>query len=72
MKLSSKKRTSPLTPRETQIVNLLLEGFSTKDIAKLLNISMDTVKTHRKNIHRKLDTHSVMQMMIRMRQFELS
>ncbi len=63
---------SNLTTRESQIVNLLLNGSSTKDIASRLQISMDTVKTHRKNIHRKLKTHSVVQLMIKMREVELT
>jgi DNA-binding NarL/FixJ family response regulator len=62
---------SDLTAREAQIVELLVNGSSTKDIASRLHISMDTVKTHRKNIHKKLNTHSVVQLMIKMRDVEL-
>lgn len=35
-----------MTPREHEIYNLLIEGFSTKDIVKKLNISFSTVRTH--------------------------
>jgi len=43
----------PLTIREKQIVRLLIEGRTSKYIAATLFISVDTVKTHRKNILRK-------------------
>jgi DNA-binding NarL/FixJ family response regulator len=48
-----------LTPREREIVQLLAEGKSSKDVAKSLSISVKTVETHRANIMRKLDLHSV-------------
>lgn len=44
----------PLTPRERQILQLLAEGKSYKDIVALLNISIFTVRRHRDNIMRKL------------------
>ena len=43
-----------LTPRELQILNMLVLGLSRKEIVKNLNISPETVKTHRKNIMKKL------------------
>jgi DNA-binding NarL/FixJ family response regulator len=49
----------PLTPREREIVQLLAEGRSNKQIAALLSISLKTVETHRAAIMRKLDAHSV-------------
>lgn len=39
--------------REMQIIKMLAEGFNTKSIAEMLFISVDTVKTHRKNILKK-------------------
>jgi DNA-binding CsgD family transcriptional regulator len=45
-----------LTKREREITRLILQGHSSKSIAKLLHISLGTVKVHRKNIHTKLDT----------------
>jgi PAS domain S-box-containing protein len=42
------------TPREIRIANLIKDGSQDKDIMEILNISLDTVKTHRKNIRRKL------------------
>jgi DNA-binding NarL/FixJ family response regulator len=43
-----------LTPRETQIVKLIAESYSSKEIAELLVISPKTVERHRANILRKL------------------
>jgi DNA-binding NarL/FixJ family response regulator len=48
-----------LTPREREIVQLLAEGRSNKEVAARLNISAKTAETHRANIMRKLDLHSV-------------
>lgn len=44
----------PLTPRELQIVGLVLEGHSSESIANLLDISAGTVRIHRKNIYAKM------------------
>ena len=49
----------PLTPREREIVQLLAEGKSNKEIATYLNISVKTAETHRANIMLKLNFHSV-------------
>jgi DNA-binding NarL/FixJ family response regulator len=43
-----------LTPHEIQIASFIKEGKSTKDIAGLLNVSMNTVKFHRRNLRDKL------------------
>ena len=48
-----------LTPREREIVQLLAEGKSTKEVASHLNVSVKTAETHRSNIMRKLNLHSV-------------
>jgi len=48
-----------LTPREREIVQLLAEGNTNKEIAATLSISVKTAETHRSNIMRKLDLHSV-------------
>lgn len=47
-----------LTPREKEIIQLLAEGKSTKEVASALNITAKTAETHRTNIMRKLDLHS--------------
>lgn len=48
-----------LTSREREILQLVAEGKNTMEIADLLNISGKTVDTHRRQIMRKLDLHSV-------------
>jgi DNA-binding NarL/FixJ family response regulator len=50
---------SRLTPREREIVQLLAEGKSTKEVAVTLGLSVKTAETHRSNIMRKLELHSV-------------
>jgi DNA-binding NarL/FixJ family response regulator len=50
---------SPLTPREREVVQLLAEGKSSKEVAAVLGISVKTAETHRINLMRKLDCHSV-------------
>lgn len=48
-----------LTPREREIVQLLAEGKSNKEVATALAISVKTAETHRTNIMRKLQFHSM-------------
>src|ERR1700729_2225458 len=48
-----------LTSREREIVQLLAEGKSSKEVASSLNISVKTAETHRANIMRKLQLHTV-------------
>jgi DNA-binding NarL/FixJ family response regulator len=51
--------TEALTSREREVLQLLAEGKSTKQIALKLHISAKTVETHRRQIMDKLDIHSV-------------
>jgi DNA-binding NarL/FixJ family response regulator len=48
-----------LTSREREIVQLLSEGKTSKEVASILGISVKTAETHRANIMRKLEIHSV-------------
>jgi len=48
-----------LTRRQNQILQLLAEGKSSRAVGAALNISMKTAETHRANIMRRLDCHSV-------------
>ena len=50
---------SVLSAREREVLQMLAEGRSAKDIAGALSVSIKTVETHRKNIMDKLDIHSV-------------
>lgn len=44
-----------LSPRETEIIRLICSGLSTRQITEKLYLNYETVKTHRKNIHYKLN-----------------
>jgi DNA-binding NarL/FixJ family response regulator len=50
---------APLTPREREVLQLLAEGKSNKDVAAALGIGLKTVETHRMNLMAKLGLHSV-------------
>lgn len=47
-----------LTPREVEVVRGIVKGLSNKQIASDINVSVNTVTTHRRNIAAKLDIHS--------------
>ena len=49
---------SPLTAREWEVIDLLYEGMSTEQIAETLVLSSETVRSHVKNILRKLNARS--------------
>jgi DNA-binding NarL/FixJ family response regulator len=51
--------TDLLSDREREILQVIAEGRSNKEVANLLNISLTTVETHRAHILQKLDIHSV-------------
>ena len=48
-----------LTSRERQILQLVAEGKATKEIARLLNLTIKTVESHRSRLMRKLDTGNI-------------
>ncbi len=53
-----------LTPREREVLQLVAEGKSNKDVANLLNLSVYTVETHRSNIMEKLNLHGVPELIL--------
>ncbi len=53
----SKKPADSLTPRERQVLQLIAEGKSTKDVASVLGISVKTAESHRTRLMQKLDIH---------------
>jgi len=53
-----------LTSREREVVQLVAEGKSTKEVASHLNLSVKTAETHRSNIMRKLNVHSVSELVL--------
>ncbi len=70
-RLSERNRTvisdvdrSRLTPRELEVVQLLAEGKTSKEVSAALGISIKTTETHRANIMRKLNFHSVSQLVM--------
>jgi DNA-binding NarL/FixJ family response regulator len=50
---------SQLSDREREVLQLMAEGKTTKEVAAHLNVSIKTVETHRMNIMTKLDIHSI-------------
>ena len=53
-----------LTTREREVLQLVAEGQSNKDVANLLNLSLYTVETHRTHILQKLNLHSVPELIL--------
>jgi two-component system response regulator NreC len=53
-----------LTEREKEILQLLAEGKTNKDVAQLLNLSPNTVETHRTRMMQKLDLHSTAEIVL--------
>ena len=53
------RETSSLTHREREVVQLLAEGRSNKEVADTLGVSVRTAETHRTHIMRKLSCHSL-------------
>ena len=66
-KKESRSQNSVLTDREIDVLNLIAKGYSNPNISETLCISMNTVKTHIKNIFQKLEvedrTHAAMKAM---------
>jgi LuxR family maltose regulon positive regulatory protein len=61
----------PLTMREVEVLRLLAEGYSNKEIASRLVVAPGTIKQHLKNICRKLEVHGRMQAVRRGRELKL-
>ena len=55
-------RRSSLTPREREVVKMIAEGNSAREIATVLGLSVKTVEAHRFNLMRKLDIHNKAQL----------
>lgn len=56
------KRLATLTPRERQVLDLVIEGQATKQIAQTLSLSPKTVEVHRSHIMRKMKTEGLAQL----------
>jgi len=48
-----------LSSRQREVLQLIAEGLSTKEIARRLDLSIKTVETHRTSLMRQLDVHEV-------------
>ena len=57
--LGQPKTESELTKRELEIIELFAEGYNYKEVAERLNISYNTVETHKKHIFEKLEINSI-------------
>jgi DNA-binding NarL/FixJ family response regulator len=56
---SRRRRGYQVTPREREVIQMIAESKTSKEIATILGISVKTVETHRSNLMRKLRLHSV-------------
>ena len=57
-------RYDALSEREREIFQLVAEGYTNKDVAEMLSISVATVETHRGHILQKLDVHSTAELVL--------
>ncbi len=48
-----------LTPRQREVLQLVAEGHSTKEMAQVLNLSVKTIETHRAQLMERLDIHGI-------------
>jgi Response regulator containing a CheY-like receiver domain and an HTH DNA-binding domain len=62
--LSNERRGSDLSVREREILKLLAEGYSNKEISEMLVISIKTVETHRANIMRKNNFKNITELVL--------
>lgn len=61
-KKASSPTTPALTPRQQQILKLVVDGYTSREIAEQLKISLQTVEVHRFNLMRRLDVRNVAQL----------
>lgn len=61
-KLKENSRWDTVTQREREVLKLLAEGYTNKDIGEFLHISVKTVEKHRANLIGKLDLHNIAQL----------
>jgi DNA-binding NarL/FixJ family response regulator len=70
---TERQRAGRLTPRQTQILQLMADGASMNDIAQQLNVSRNTLRTHVQNILTRLSVHTQVQAVaVAMRQGKIS
>ena len=59
MAARSKPKATLLTSRQTEILQLIAEGYATKQIAGLLSLSIKTVEKHRQDLMNTLNIHNI-------------
>ena len=57
--LEARRLLAHLTPRQLEVLRLVVEGLSTREIARRLQISIKTVETHRTELMKRLGMHDV-------------
>jgi DNA-binding NarL/FixJ family response regulator len=57
-------RTRELSPREREVLHLICEGLSNRDIATRLSLSANTISVHRANIMNALDVHKTAELVV--------
>ncbi len=55
--MRSEDTSNGLTPREREVLQLIAEGYTNKEIAEILSLSVKTIQSHRTNLMNKLDLH---------------
>lgn len=63
MNIQQNTTTEKLSERETEVLQRMADGLSSRNIAQVMGISEDTVETHRKNIYRKIEVKNAAQAM---------
>ena len=53
---------SILSPREREVLQLMAEGKTNRQIAEMLNVSLKTIETHRQQIMNKLEIHNIVEL----------
>jgi DNA-binding NarL/FixJ family response regulator len=61
---SNAARMPKLSPREREVVQLVSEGKASKEVAAILHVTLATAETHRSNIMRKLELHSIAELVL--------
>jgi LuxR family maltose regulon positive regulatory protein len=70
-KLASSSLAEPLSERELEVLRLLAAGYKYKEVAERLVISMNTVRSHTKNVYSKLNVNNRTQAIARAKELNM-